>query len=214
MSFWSRLKEPFCALSHLTAAALSVIALAVLLILSKGRPWHFISFAIYGASLIFLFTASGLYHSISGTVNRANRWQRLDHTAIYLLIAGTYTPVCLVSLRGPWGWSLLGAVYGLALVGIVALYWGRWIPGRIRVVLYSLMGWLVCIAIHPLQQAFPPQALSWLVAGGVVYTVGMVIYATDWPHLWPGKFTAHDLWHLCVIAGSVCHYILIARYIA
>jgi hemolysin III len=214
MALWSRHKEPFCALSHLLAAGLSVIALGPLLVLAKGRPWHIISFAIYGASLIFLFTASGLYHSLSGTVKRANRLQRLDHSAIYLLIAGTYTPVCLIALRGAWGWSLLATIYGLALVGISSLYYGQWIPGWFRVVLYGLMGWLVCIAFHPLREAFPPQALGWLLAGGIVYTLGTLIYATDRPHLWPGKFTAHDLWHVCVIAGSVCHYILVARYIA
>ncbi len=208
------IKEPFCGYSHAMGAFLAIGALVTLLVLAQGRAWHVVSFAIYGASLIALYTASALYHSLHVAPRHAERLQRFDHSAIFLLIAGTYTPVCLVTLRGAWGWSLLSVEYGLAVIGIATcLFWKR-NPDWLRVTLYVCMGWLAIIAMGPLSQALPPAALAWLVGGGVVYSVGTVIFATDWPHLWPGKFTAHDLWHVFVLGGSACHFILMLRFVA
>jgi hemolysin III len=209
-----RLKEPFCGLSHLVGAVLSIIVLIVLLSLAQGRPWHRVSFAIYGASLIVLYTASTLYHSLPVGARHAERLRRFDHTAIFLLIAGTYAPVCLVPLRGPWGWSLLAAEYGMAAIGIAAVLFWKNGPDWPRVALYLCMGWLAVIALAPLREALPPTALGWLLGGGVVYTAGTVILATDYPHLWPGKFSAHDLWHLFVLGGSACHFLLMLLYLA
>jgi hemolysin III len=206
---------------------LSVIGLIVLLVLAWGRPWHIVSFSIYGASLIFLYTASAIYHSFQGATSRSDyvtsarekvralsRLQRLDHGAIYGLILGTYVPVCLVTLRGGWGWTLLGLETGLASFGVVAsIFWKR-APDWLRVTLYIVMGWLALIAMGPLRTALPPSAIAWLVGGGVIYSVGTVIYALDRPHLWPGKFSAHDLWHLFVMGGSACHFVLMLRFIA
>jgi hemolysin III len=208
------LKEPFCGLSHLVGVVLSGIALVVLLLLAWGRPWHLVSFAIYGASLIVLYTASTLYHSLPVAARHADRLRRFDHIAIFLLIAGTYVPMCLVTLRGPWGWSLLAAECGMAAIGIAAvLFWANG-PDWLRVALYLCMGWLAVIALAPLREALPAAALAWLLGGGVVYTAGTVILATDYPHLRPGKFTAHDLWHLFVLGGSACHFVLMLLYVA
>ena len=208
------IKEPFCGLSHFAGVLLSVAALVLLLILARGRPWHVTSFAIYGASLILLYTASTLYHSLPVGPRYAERLMKLDHMAIYILIAGSYTPVCLIALRGPWGWSLLIAEWCMAALGIAALIFFKEPKPWIRVVLYVCMGWLAVIALGPLREALPPTALTWLFAGGILYSIGTIIFAIDWPHLWPGKFSAHDLWHIFVLGGSACHFVLVAGFIA
>jgi len=206
-------REPFCGLSHWAGAALSVAGLVVLLILAHGRPWRTVSFAIYGGCLILLYTSSALYHSLHVSEPQEKRLMRLDHTAIYLLIAGTYAPVCLVALRGAWGWSLLGLECALAAVGAATtFFWkggGKWV----RITLCLIMGWLIITAFSPLSRLLPLAALEWMIAGGVVYAIGAAIFATDWPHLWPGKFSAHDLWHVFVLAGSACHFVLILVFI-
>ena len=209
-----RMKEPFCGLSHGVGVILAVVALVILLVLAKGRPWHTVGFAIYGATLIVLYTASTLYHSLKVPPPAEARLMRLDQSAIFLLIAGSYTPLCLVTLRGVWGWSLLSAVWGLAIVGITStLLWHR-APAAGRVILYVLMGWMVMLAFEPLRAVWPPEAFGWLIAGGVIYSIGTVIFAIDKPHLWPGKFSAHDLWHLFVLGGSACHFVVMARFVA
>ena len=208
------IREPFCGLSHFVGVGLSIAALVTLLVLAQGRPWHVVSFAIYGASLILLYTASALYHSLPVRGKALDRLQRFDHSAIFLLIAGTYAPICLVSLRGVWGWTLLAIEYTLAAVGIAAVLLLERTPSWLRVVLYAGMGWLALIAIQPLLAVFPPAALAWLFAGGLIYTFGTLIYAMDRPHLWPGRFSAHDLWHLFVMGGSACHYVLIMCFVA
>ncbi|MBV9850879.1 MAG: hemolysin III family protein [Armatimonadetes bacterium] len=207
------LREPFCGISHGVGAAFSVAGLMLLLVLSKGHPWHVVSFAIYGVSLILLYTASALYHSLAVPERIADRLMRLDHCAIYLLIAGTYTPVCLLVLRGAWGWSIFGVEWGLALTGILATLLWRTAPDWFRVVLYVLMGWLIVIAFGPLRAALPAPAFWGIVAGGLTYSVGTIIFATDRPHLWPGRFSAHDLWHLFVLGGSACHFAVMARFL-
>jgi hemolysin III len=210
--YWIR--EPFCGLSHLTGAILSVVGLVALLVLANGRPWRVVSFAIYGASLIVLYTASTLYHSLHVPPRHVDRLLRFDYSAIFLLIAGTYVPICLVPLRGGWGWSLLAAEYGMALLGIGAVFFRQGLSHRLRVLLYFCMGGLVVVALAPLRQALPPAALVWLFGGGMAYTLGAVILAVDRPHLWPGKFSAHDLWHLFVLGGSACHFVVMLCFVA
>ncbi len=208
------IREPFSGLSHLLGAILSIAALIVLLVLAHGHVWHIVSFAIYGTTLILLYTASTLYHSLWVKPHQITNLMRIDHIAIYLLIAGTYTPVCLVSLRGPWGWSLFGVEYGLAVVGILcSLFWKAY-PDWLRIAVYLIMGWLVVVALAPLHHALAPAGIAWLFAGGIAYVIGTVVFATDKPHLWPGKFNAHDLWHIFVLAGSACHFVLMALFIA
>lgn len=207
-------REPFNGISHFLGALLSLIGLLFLTVVSAGKPWHEAGFLIYGASLVLLYLASTLYHSLHTCEAGVRRLLVFDQVAIYLLIAGTYTPLCLVPLRGPWGWSLLGVVWGLAAVGIaLRLAWPR-APLWLALVLYLLMGWLSVVAVKPLGAALPGEALAWLFAGGVVYTVGAAVLASQRPRLWPGRFSSHELWHVFVLGGSACHFVLMLRFVA
>jgi hemolysin III len=210
----ARLREPFCGISHGIGAIFSAVGLVALLVLARGHPLRMAAFGIYGTSMVLLYAASALYHSLTVSKSAERRLMRMDHAAIYLLIAGTYTPICLLVLRGAWKWSIFSTEWGLALLGILAtLLWPR-APHWVRVTLYLAMGWLVVIAFGPLRSGLPPAAVRGIVAGGLAYSFGTVIYATDRPHLWPGRFSAHDLWHLFVLAGSAFHYATIMRYLA
>jgi hemolysin III len=193
---------------------LSIAGLIVLLLVANGRPWHIVAYSIYGATLITLYSASTLYHSVHASDHGVKRLQRFDYIGIFLLIAGTYTPVCLVALRGTLGWTMFGIEWGIALFGIVLTLTVKGTPEWVRVVLYVLMGWLTVIALPALREVLPPAALGWLLAGGLAYTVGTVVYATNWPHLWPGKFSAHDLWHIFVLGGSACHFVMILCFVS
>src|SRR5438128_1202421 len=159
-----RFRDPFSGFSHLCGAGLGVAALVTLLSLAWGKPWHVSAFAIYGASLILLYTASAIYHLHPFCPIRTPKLRLFDHAGIYLLIAGTYTPVCLVPLRGSWGWSLFGVVWGLALFGIIAEIVWRSAPYWLSLVLYLIMGWLVLIALGPLARILPHAAIGWLFA--------------------------------------------------
>jgi hemolysin III len=207
-------KEPFCGFSHMAGIALSVIGLIILLVAAKGRPVHMAGFAIYGATLIVLYTASTLYHSLHVPTEKEFMLMRFDHCAIFMLIAGTYTPVCLVTLRGPLGYTMLAAVWGMAIFGSIGIFLWKLKFEVARVILCVVMGWMALAAIGPLREAWPAAAMWWLLGGGVAYTIGTIIFAADWPHLIPGKFSAHDLWHIFVLAGSICHFILILCFVA
>lgn len=178
----------------------------VSLSLERGEAWYVVSAAVYGTALVVLYAASTLYHALKGT--RARSMLRvLDHCAIYVLIAGTYTPVALVGLRGGWGWALFGLAWGLAAAGIVfkVLATGRF--AVLSTVAYVLMGWLCVVAVKPMFVLLSPGALALLAAGGVLYTVGVVFYSSKRvPY-------SHAVWHLFVVVGSVCHYLAIARYV-
>ncbi len=194
--------------THLMGAVLAVAGAAVLVVLAArlGDPWKIVSFSIYGVTLFALYTLSTLYHSTRGKVKRV--FQKLDHCTIYLLIAGTYTPFTLVTLRGAWGWSLFGVIWGLAALGIAQEAWLEKGARVLSLVIYVLMGWLSMIAIEPLIAALTPAGFAWLAAGGLFYTGGIVFYALD------AKLRhAHGIWHLFVLAGSVCHYLAILLYV-
>lgn len=212
---WQRIpvREPFNGLSHLAGALLSLAGLLFLVALSVGKPWHLTGFAVYGISLVVLYLASTLYHSLPGTPQQVGRLLAFDQVAIYLLIAGTYTPLCLVPLRGPWGWSLLAVVWGIALVGIALRIGWRGAPPWLPVVLYLFMGWLSLAAVQPLASRLPSAAMAWLFAGGVVYTTGAVVFALQRPRLWPGVFSWHELWHVFVLGGSACHFVLMLAFV-
>ena len=209
----STLKEPFCAISHYTGAALSSVALVILLIAARGRLWPTLGGAVFGVSLITLYMASALSHTWHAAPAIQRRLSQFDYVAIFLLIAGTYAPLCLVTLHGTLGWRLLGIEYGLALVGIANVVLWAETPHWIRVILYVIMGWLIVLAWPAMQQALPQSARDWMVAGGLFYSIGVGILALDKPHLVPGKFSAHDLWHIFVLVGSVCHFVLVLRYV-
>lgn len=207
-------REPFNGISHLAGAVLSVAALVVLLILAWGRPWATIAFTVYGVSLIVLYAASTLYHSLRVSSDVYQWLGRFDYIAIFLLIAGTYAPLCLVTLRHTVGWPLMLSEYGLALLGIAGVVFWKRMPNWPRIVLYVVMGCLIVPILPHLSGLLPTAAVRWLVAGGIVYLVGLMIFALDRPTLWPGRNLAHGLWHLFVLGGSACHYVLVLRYIA
>jgi len=202
-------EERFNGISHLIGAVLALAGLVVLVVVAarQGDAWKIVSFSLYGATLFLLYGFSTLYHSLRGRAKKIFR--RLDHLAIYLLIAGTYTPFTLVTLRGVWGWSLFGVVWGLAVVGMVLEYLPRQGARILPVVIYLGMGWLVLIALRPLLQALPWAGFVWLMAGGLFYTIGVLFYAFD------GRLRyAHEVWHLFVLAGSASHYFAILYYVA
>jgi hemolysin III len=201
--------ERFNGISHLMGAMLALAGMVTLIVLSarQGDPWKIVSFSLYGASLFLLYVFSTLYHSLRGRAKAAFR--RLDRLAIYLLIAGTYTPFALVTLRGGWGWSLFGTIWGLAVVGMALEFLPRRGARVLPVVIYLLMGWLALIALKPLLQALPTTGFVWLVLGGLLYTGGVIFYGLD-----EKLRHAHGVWHLFVLAGSVSHYVAIFFYVA
>lgn len=195
--------------THLMGTALAAAGAAVLVVLAarQGDPWKIVSFSIYGTMLFGLYTVSTLYHSTRGKVKDVLR--KLDHYSIYLLIAGTYTPFTLVTLRGAWGWSLFGVIWGLAALGIAQEAWLAKGARIFSLVIYVLMGWLGVIAMKPLVAALTPAGFAWLAAGGLLYTGGIIFYALD-EKLRHG----HGIWHVFVVAGSASHYLAILLYVA
>lgn len=209
------LKDPISGLTHLIGVVLSFIGLILMVYRAAvaGKPWQVVSFAIFGASMILLYTSSTLYHWLPLSPQGTKILRKLDHIMIFILIAGTYTPVCLVPLRGPWGWSLFGSIWGLALAGLfLKLFWLE-APRWLSTVIYAVMGWLVVIAVWPLIQVLPSAGFGWLLAGGLFYTGGAVIYGIKKPDPWPGVFGFHEIFHIFVLLGSYCHFWLMYRHI-
>lgn len=200
--------ERFNSISHLVGAVFSLAALVLLVVSTsrQGDPWKIVSCTIYGASLFLLYTSSTLYHSFQGRSKMLFR--TFDHLSIYLLIAGTYTPLTLVTLRGGWGWSLFGVVWGLALVGIGLESFSNERKSLLTMVIYVLMGWLILIALKPLIELLPTMGFIWLVLGGIFYTVGIAFYVFD------GRVRHfHGVWHLFVLAGSLSHFFAMFFYV-
>ncbi|AMK29089.1 MULTISPECIES: PAQR family membrane homeostasis protein TrhA [Pseudomonas] len=201
--------ERFNAWTHLVGAVLACIGAVWLIVVAglQGDPWKIVSFSIYGFTLLLLYSISTLYHSTRGRAKRIMR--KLDHLSIYLLIAGSYTPFCLVSLRGPWGWSLFGVVWGLALVGMLQEIKPRSEARILSIIIYALMGWIVLVAVKPLLHSLGGAGFAWLAAGGVFYTVGIIFFAFD------SRFRHwHGIWHLFVIAGSLMHFVAVFFYVS
>ncbi|MGE9744778.1 PAQR family membrane homeostasis protein TrhA [Bdellovibrio bacteriovorus] len=200
--------ERFNSITHLVGAALSVAGTSVLITLATvtGDIWKIVATSVYGGMLVLLYTISTLYHSFQGRSKQI--FQKLDHIAIYLLIAGTYTPFTLITLRGPWGWWLFGINWTLALVGIT---YELTLSHRTRVpsmIIYVLMGWLVVVAMKPLTAALPSAGIFWLALGGLLYTggIGFFLYDEKVKHF-------HGIWHLFVLGGSACQYFCILFYL-
>jgi len=211
---FSKLREPVNGLTHLITAGAALVGLIILLVIGWGHPGKLISLMIYGISLILLFLASGIYHSVKADPNVLLKLRKFDHSAIYLLIAGTYTPICFNMLDGFWKWGMLGIVWGLALVGIgVKIFFikaPRWVTAGV----YIIMGWLCIFGIQEILAALPLGAIIWLAAGGIIFTLGAVVYITKTMDFVPGVFGFHEIWHIFVILGALAHYIMIAIYIA
>ena len=197
-------------LTHGVGAVLAVVGLVVLALAASryGTPRAVVGCVVFGAALVVLYSSSTLYHSVGHGHARAKSVLRvIDHSAIFLLIAGTYTPFTLVSLWGPWGWALFGVVWGLAAAGITLRLVMRRRPTALFVGLYLAMGWCVVVAAKPLLAAVAPGGIALLVAGGLAYSVGVVFYTSRRPY-------HHAIWHAFVLAGSAFHYAAVLRYVA
>ena len=206
---FKNIREPVNSLTHWAAAVLALIGLIALLTVSWGTPVKVISVAIYGASLIFLFSASAAYH----TVNRKDKvleiFRKVDHAAIFLLIAGTYTPFCMLGFSGFWQWGILTIVWSLALIGIVVKIFYIHSPRWLNAGIYVLMGWIGITAAGQIFTALPLWVIGWLVAGGVIYTMGAVVYSTKLFNFVPGVFGFHEIWHIFVMIAAAAHFVAI-----
>ena len=205
---YSLKEEIFNSVTHGVGTLLSIAGLVMLVVMAsiKGNAWHITACSIYGASMVLLYLNSTLYHSL--TPPKAKYvFKILDHSSIFILIAGTYTPFLLVNLRGAWGWSLFGVIWGLAITGIVfkSVFIHRF--NILSTIIYLLMGWLVVIAIKPLLGALPFAGLMWLIGGGLFYSLGVIFYA------WKKLPMSHGIWHLFVLGGTVCHFFAVLFYV-
>lgn len=196
------IEEAANSVTHAVGLGLSVTALVLLIIrAADAGAWHVVSVSLYGSALIALYLASTLYHGLAHT-RAGSLLQLIDRSAIYLLIAGTYTPFLFIPLRGGWGWSLFGVIWGLALIGVLLVSFSTRKFPLSSSIIYLCMGWLVVIAIIPAVQTVPGSGISWLLAGGMVYSAGVLFFMSK-------KFLAHAAWHLMVLTGSICHFFAI-----
>jgi hemolysin III len=211
-----RLREPVNGLTHAAGGLLAAVGLSVLLATaaSTGRLDQLVAFGVFGLSLVALYAASALYHLLPLSPSGVARLRRLDHMTIFVLIAGTYTPFCLLALDGGWRWGLLGLIWSLALCGVLLKVLWMDAPRWLSVVLYLGMGWVAVIAAPALFRAVPPGGISWVLAGGLVYSAGALVYGLKRPNPVPGVFGFHEVWHVFVLAGSACHFWAVLRYIA
>jgi hemolysin III len=211
-----RLREPVNGLTHLAGGLLASGGLVVLLATAAraDRADQLVAFGIFGFSLIALYTASALYHLLPLSPTGVARLRRVDHMSIYMLIAGTYTPFCLLALEGGWRVGLLCLIWGLALCGILLKLFWMDAPRWLSVILYLGMGWVAVIAAPALLRAVPSSGMAWVLSGGLIYSAGALIYGLKRPNLVSGVFGFHELWHLFVVAGSACHFWAVLRYIA
>ena len=208
IKYYSPLEENINIISHAIGFILSIVALVLLVMHASldGDVWHIVSFSIFGSSLIILYAASTFYHSTKKPATR-NRLKIFDHASIYVLIAGTYTPFTLVTLKGPIGWVIFGTSWGLALAGIILklFFTGRY--NLISTIMYVLMGWIIVFAMKPLINNLPVEGLGWLVAGGISYTVGAILYSIKKIKL------NHAIFHVFVLTGSFCHFMSVFFYV-
>ena len=200
--------EKLNAWTHLLGAVAATVGSIWLLVMASldGSPQKIVSVAIYGVTLVLLYSVSTVYHSVRGRSKVI--MQKFDHLSIYLLIAGSYTPFCLVTLHGAWGWSLFGIVWGMAVIGMLQEIKPRSEARILSIVIYAVMGWIVLVAVKPLLAALGTAGFIWLATGGVMYTVGIIFFALD-----HRLRHAHGIWHLFVIAGSLLHFVAIAHYV-
>ncbi len=211
---FNKLREPVSGLMQLFAAIVAAFGLVALLMVSQGDIGKQVSLFVYGASLVLMFSARAAHHLIEAKPHVSQFLRKLDHSSIYRLSAGTYTPICFQLSNDFWRWSLLAIIWSMAgaatLLKLSILYAARWVTAAI----YLLMGWLAVVAIQEIFIALPITALMWLFLGGILFTVGAVIYVAKRPNFYPGVFGFHELWHVFVILGCLCHFIVIAGFIA
>lgn len=214
---FGKLRDPINGLTHFIGAFLAVAGLVLLICKSvypSVKPLHIMAFSIFGAGMILLYTSSTLYHWLPLTERGVRHLRRIDHMMIFLLIAASYTPVCLILLKGGWGWSLFGCIWGFAVLGILLKVFWLQAPRWLYTVVYIVMGWLAIVALWPLAKVLSLGGFLWLFAGGLFYTFGAVIYATKKPNPWPKVIGFHEIFHVFVMLGSFSHFWLMYRYIA
>lgn len=216
LAFVRKLREPANGLTHLAGIVLAVAALVALVWVGihTGNALALISLSVFGVTQIGLYTASTLYHSLHVSPAARVRLLKFDLVMVYAFIAGTYTPVCLLALHGVWRWGLLGLVWGLMLSGLIFTSFWMNAPQWLSTGFYVLIGWVGLLAAPALFHALPRAGMVWMLTGGIVYTIGAVIFFLERPNLKPGVFDAHALWHVFVLGGSFCCFWLIFRYVA
>lgn len=210
------LREPMNGFTHFIGIIFAVIATILLLDISLNpyKPYHLISFSVFGFGMILLYITSTLYHWLRLSEAGILKLRKADHIMIFIYIAATYTPVCIVALKGTLGWGLLISVWFVALVGVIIKIFWMSAPRWLSTFIYILMGWLALIVIYPLVNAIQIGALIWLSIGGLFYTIGAVIYALKKPDPYPGILGFHEIFHLFVLLGTFSHFWMIYKYIA
>ena len=208
------LRDPISGLTHLGAAVAAFFGLIALLIMGWGNPTREISLLVYGLSLIIMFSASAAYHLVNSGLAVTQWLRKIDHSAIYILIAGTYTPVCLNFFSGFWKWGLPLIIWLMAIAGVIIKLFVIKAPRWVTAGVYLVMGWFMVLAIQEVLQTMPVGAIAWMVTGGLLFTLGAVVYIAKKPDPGPGRFGFHEIWHIFVILGCLAHYILIAAFIA
>jgi len=201
-------------LMHLGAAIAAAIGAAVMVFVGRDDVSKLISLSVYGSSLVLMFSASAAYHLVNAKTQVQKFLRKLDHSSIYLLIAGTYTPLCLHFFDGFWRWGLLAIIWGMALIGIAVKLFVINAPRWVTAGIYLLMGWLSMSAINEMLTAMPLAALVLLLAGGIWFSIGAIVYIAKRPNFFPGVFGFHELWHVFVILGCLSHFIAIAAFVA
>jgi hemolysin III len=208
-------REPLNGLTHFVGIMMAIGVLIALLNRADHSDTlrHTISFCIFGVAMILLYTTSTLYHWLPASGRRLALLRTLDHIMIFVFIAASYTPVCVLLLPDTWGWSILTAVWGITIAGLfLKIFWLE-APRLLYTAIYILMGWVIVIGIWPLSRAMPAMGLTWLATGGAAYTVGAIIYAFKRPDPWPGLLGFHEIFHIFVLLGSLAHFWMLYRYV-
>jgi len=210
----SLFREPVSGFSHLFGALLSIAALAVLLYVSivHRNVWQIVSFSIFGTSMILLYSASATYHLVNGSEKVIRILRKLDHSMIFVLIAGSYTPICLMLLRGTLGYAFLSAIWSCAILGIIFKMFFLNVPRWLYTGIYILMGWVAIFVLVPIYRSAGWMAILWLVLGGIFYTTGGVIYGLKRPNIIPNWFGFHEIFHIFIILGSISHFIMVYKF--
>lgn len=209
-----KFRDPISGIIHLILAILALVGLVLLVTITWGQGIKTLSMAIYGVSLVILFSASTIYHLANPSEKRLLKLRKFDHSAIYILIAGSYTPICLNFFSGTLRWGFLALIWAIALAGVIVKLFVINTPRWVTAGIYLVMGWMSVLVIKPMLQSMPVAALWWMLAGGLVYSIGAVIYITKKLDFIPGIFGFHEVWHVFVSLGALCHFIMIYRYIA
>jgi hemolysin III len=203
----SKLREPINGLTHLGGAVAAFFGQIALLVVASNGTAKIISVTIYGVSLITMLTASATYHLAKVKPSVLQTLRKLDHSAIFLLIAGTYTPFCMIAFTGFWRWGLLGIIWAIAAVGITVKIFYLKAPRWLNAVIYVIMGWMCVIAAPQMLSTLPASSMAWLIIGGLIYTLGAVVYTTKIFNFVPGKFGFHEVWHIFVLLGALAHFV-------